>query len=436
MSELNTSVRVLLSDERDLSRYLPSLKGMTVLLRADLNVPTREDRTVADENRITAVLPTITMLLRAGSKVAIASHFGRPSPNKQTWAQMTAASSLDSVARVLSQRLGKQFVGLAPDCIGPKAQACVAGLQPGQACLLENTRFHAGDVDNDPAFARALGQLADVYVLDAFGVMHRDQASVTGVIAHVAASFPGPLVRHELKFLMHYMEEPVRPLAVVVGGAKVADKIGVLGSLIPKSDVVLVGGRMAFTFLAAQGVSVGATQVEEDKLQDASAMLALAEARGVQLLLPCDVRVSRSLEGPEGLALSDLTRTCCSPDKPCLPEGAYGIDIGPASEAQFVEALKRCKTIFWNGPMGKFEVPEFASGTRAIAQALAEATAGGAITIVGGGDSAAAVNDLGLASSMSHISTGGGASLELVEGRALPGVTALAAASIYLPRVE
>ncbi|KAJ9530413.1 hypothetical protein QJQ45_000787 [Haematococcus lacustris] len=369
MSELNTSVRVLLSDERDLSRYLPSLKGMTVLLRADLNVPTREDRTVADENRITAVLPTIAMLLGAGSKVAIASHFGRPSPNKQTWAQMTAASSLDSVARVLSQRLGKQFVGLAPNCIGPKAQACVAGLQPGQACLLENTRFHAGDVDNDPDFARALGQLADVYVLDAFGVMHRDQASVTGVIAHVAASFPGPLVRHELKFLMHYMEEPVRPLAVVVGGAKVADKIGVLGSLIPKSDVVLVGGRMAFTFLAAQGVSVGATQVEEDKLQvreewmakyklvlDASAMLALAEARGVQLLLPCDVRVSRSLEGPEGLALSDLTRTCCSPDKPCLPEGAYGIDIGPASEAQFVEALKRCKTIFWNGPMGKFEV--------------------------------------------------------------------------------
>ncbi|KAJ9530540.1 hypothetical protein QJQ45_012523 [Haematococcus lacustris] len=372
MSELYTSVRVLLSDERDLSRYLPSLKGMTVLLRADLNVPTREDRTVADENRITAVLPTITMLLGAGSKVAIASHFGRPSPNKQTWAQMTAASSLDSVARVLSQRLGKQFVGLAPDCIGPKAQACVAGLQPGQACLLENTRFHAGDVDNDPAFARALGQLADVYVLDAFGAMHRDQASVTGVIAHVAASFPGPLVRHELKFLMHYMEEPVRPLAVVVGGAKVADKIGVLGSLIPKSDVVLVGGRMAFTFLAAQGVSVGATQVEEDKLQvreewsakyklvlDASAMLALAEARGVQLLLPCDVRVSRSLEGPEGLALSDLTRTCCTPDKPCLPEGAYGIDIGPASEAQFAEALKRCKTIFWNGPMGKFELTAF-----------------------------------------------------------------------------
>ncbi|KAF5830330.1 phosphoglycerate kinase [Dunaliella salina] len=296
-----------------------------------------------------------------------------------------------------------------------------------QVCLLENTRFHAGDTKNDPAFAAAFGKLAHVFVCDAFGVVHRDQGSITGVTQHVEASYPGPLIRHELTYLSQYLEEPKRPLGVVMGGSKVADKIGVLWALIKKADVLLIGGRMAFTFLAAKGVCVGATQVEEAWLQPALEMLAAAEARGVKLLLPCDVLVSNSLEAPQKEHIVELGVNCCVPEAPCVPAGQFGVDIGPSSNALFTKALAQCGTIFWNGPMGKFEVPAFALGTQAVARAVADATKSGAVTVVGGGDSVAAISQMGLASHVSHISTGGGASLEFVEGKGMPGLRALAA---------
>lgn len=442
---LGDVVRALLADDMDVAQ-VEALHGKRVLLRADLNVPINSsDGAISDASRIEAVLPTIRLLLAKGARVAVASHFGRPEPKKESVEAMKAHSSLAPVARYLQGALGAAFAGLSPDCIGADAEARVARLQPGEALLLENTRFHAGDTGNSDEFAAALARLADVFVNDAFGVVHRDQGSVTGVVRHVAAAaaaagsqpphhrvcFPGPLVRRELLFLSrNVLEAPVRPLAVVVGGAKVADKIGVLKSLIRSADVVMVGGKMALTFLAAQGRVFGAGQVEEAWVGAAGEMAAQAEAAGKRLLLPNDFLVSDSLDAPVNTYVLSFD-TCCAPhsegSRSCGRPGTFAVDIGPKTAARFSAALTGCNTVFWNGPMGKFEVPEFGAGTRAVADALAAATRRGCVTIVGGGDSVSAINQAGVSADVSHISTGGGASLELVEGKVLPGLRALTA---------
>ncbi|PNH11052.1 Phosphoglycerate kinase [Tetrabaena socialis] len=422
---LRVVVRDLLASELDV--LTRDFAGKRVLLRVDLNVPV-DDATgaVTDSSRLTAVLPSIRALLGKGARVVLASHFGRPEPKKQSREAMQAAFSLRPVAALLRSELGGEaFLGLAADCIGPEVAAAVAAMRDGQALLLENTRFHAGDTANDPAFAAALASLCDVFVNDAFGVVHRDQASVTGITAFVPECYPGPLVRLELTQLADRLYEPARPLGVVLGGAKVADKIGVVAALIELADVVAVGGRMAFTLLAAQGVSVGSTQIEADWLEPCRRMMARAAERGTRLLLPTDVLWSSSLAGPVDSGVQVLTLDCCTEESPCIPAGRFGVDIGPQTAVAFAEELLKCRTIFWNGPMGKFEVPEFAAGTVAVAKAMDEASRRGSVTIVGGGDSVAAVAAAGLAANITHISTGGGASLELIEGRGMPGLRAL-----------
>lgn len=422
LTPLRHVVARLLEPELDIANK--DFSGKRVLLRADFNVPVERD-TVTDASRITAVLPTIQLLLQAGAKVVLASHFGRPEPKKQSREQMAAQFSLRPVAELLGQELGGAFRGLAPDCIGADTEAAVAALADGQALLLENTRFHAGDTSNSPEFSKALAQLCDVFVNDAFGVSHRDQGSVTGVVPYVAEAYPGPLIRKELQNLGQHLYSPKRPLCCVLGGAKVADKIGVVSALIEMADVVLVGGRMAFTLLASQGVMVGSTQVEEEWLEPCRRMVSRAAAKGVKLLLPHDVVLSSSLDAPVAVATQVLTVDCCTADKPCIPAGMYGVDIGPATCAEFAAQLRRCQTVFWNGPMGKFEIPDFAAGTLAIAQAMDAASGDGSVTIIGGGDSVAAVQQAGLAGRITHISTGGGASLELIEDKGMPGLRAL-----------
>lgn len=293
--------------------------------------------------------------------------------------------------------------------------------------MLENTRFDARDEADEPSLAAELAALADIFVLDGFGVSHRAQASVSGVARCLpaAARFPGPLVRRELHFLGAALDAPARPFGVVLGGMKAADKLGVLWALIRKADVIVIGGRMAFTFLAAQGVPVGATLVETERLDDARAMKAAADAAGVRLLLPCDVLTSTSLEGAEASRVVPLAPGCCSPDAPCIPPGAHGVDIGPAAAAQFAGAIAGCATLLWNGPMGKFEVEGFSHGTRAVMRALAAAHERGAVVVAAGGDSVAALNGAGLGGCCTHVSTGGGASLALLEGLRMPGLEAL-----------
>ncbi|GLC44909.1 hypothetical protein PLESTB_001688000 [Pleodorina starrii] len=428
LQPLRDVVRELLAPDLDIIKK--DFTGKRVLLRVDFNVPV-DDATgaVADASRINAVLPTIRALMRGGARVILASHFGRPEPKKQSRQEMESLYSLRPVAALLASQLGSAaFRGLARDCIGPEAEAAVSELQPGQALLLENTRFHGGDVANSPDFARQLAALCDVFVNDAFGVVHRDQGSVTGITSFVPECYPGPLIRRELTELADRLYDPVRPLGVVLGGAKVADKIGVVGALVEVADVVAVGGRMAFTLLAAAGVSVGSTQIEEDWLEPCRRMMTRAAQRGTRLLLPSDVCWSSSLSRPEQLdtsGVTPLTRDCCTPDRPCIPPGRYGVDIGPETMDTFRTELLACRTIFWNGPMGKFEVPEFASGTVSVARTLDEASRRGTITIIGGGDSVSAVTAAGLADHITHISTGGGASLELIEGRGMPGLRAL-----------
>ncbi|KAI8468557.1 MAG: phosphoglycerate kinase [Monoraphidium minutum] len=403
------------------------LRGARVLLRCDLNVPidpaTGE---IADDSRISASLPALELLLAKGARVAVISHLGRPPPGGAQGGAQSGAASLAPVAAALAKLLGpSRFAGLAPDCVGPAAAAAVGALRDGQALLLENVRLHPGEAANDPAFAAALAALGDVYVGDAFGVAHRDQASVTGVPALMARVYPGPLVAREAANYLGTLEAPRRPLGVVIGGAKVKDKIGVLRSLIAKADVIAVGGRMAFTFLAGQGVSVGATQIEEDWVEPAREMVAAAAARGVQLLLPSDVLVSASLDAPESVRIVPLTATCCTAAAPCIPPGCFGADVGPASSAAYRKALSSCATLLWNGPMGRYEVPEFAAATAAMAETISDATRRGAATCIGGGDTLAAFHRLAPGGAVGFASTGGGASLELLEGRPMPGLRAL-----------
>ena len=382
------------------------LSGKRVLVRVDFNVPL-DNGSITDDTRIRAALPTIQDLTSKGAKVILTSHFGRPKG-------VDESLRLTPVAARLSELLGKP-VKKFDDCIGDEVTQGVAELQNGDVALLENVRFYAEEEDNDPEFAKKLASVADLYVNDAFGTAHRAHASTEGV-THYLPSVAGYLIEKELKFLQGAIEEPKRPLAAIVGGSKVSSKIGVIEALLDKCDKLLLGGGMIFTFYKARGLNVGNSLVEEDKLELARALEAKAKQKGVAFLLPTDVIVADKF-APDAEAKTVSINE--------IPDGWMGLDIGPDSVKVFQDALGDCKTVIWNGPMGVFEFEKFAAGTKAIALTLADLTKTGAITIIGGGDSVAAVEQLNLGEQMSHISTGGGASLELLEGKVLPGIAAL-----------
>jgi phosphoglycerate kinase len=383
--------------------------GKRVLVRADFNVPLDDQGNITDDTRIRAALPTIQDLTGKGAKVVLTSHFGRPK------AQVVESMRLTPVAQRLSELLGQEVVK-CDDCIGDEVAAAVNALQNGQVALLENVRFYAGEEENDPEFAKQLAANADLYVNDAFGTAHRAHASTAGVTEYLRPSVAGYLIEKELQYLQAAIENPQRPLAAIIGGSKVSSKIGVIETLLEKVDKLLIGGGMIFTFYKARGLSVGKSLVEEDKLELAQALEAKAKERGVDLLLPTDVVVADNFA-------ADANAQTVSVE--AIPDGWMGLDIGPDSVKVFQDALKQCKSVIWNGPMGVFEFDQFATGTEAIAHTLAELTGQGVTTIIGGGDSVAAVEKVGVAEKMSHISTGGGASLELLEGKELPGIAAL-----------
>jgi len=385
------------------------LRGKRVLVRVDFNVPLDDAGAITDDTRIRAALPTIAHLRDNGARVILAAHFGRPK------GQVNEGMRLTQVAARLSELLGVP-VAKTESCIGPDAEAKVAALADGGVVLLENVRFFAEEEKNDPAFAEKLAALAEVYVNDAFGAAHRAHASTEGVTKFLSPSVAGLLMEKELQYLQGAIDEPKRPLAAIVGGSKVSSKIGVLEALIDKCDKILIGGGMIFTFYKARGLAVGKSLVEEDKLELAKELEAKAAAKGVQFLLPTDVVLADNFAPDANSQIAKVE---------AIPDGWMGLDIGPDSVKVFQEALADCKTVIWNGPMGVFEFDKFAAGTNAIAHTLAELSAKGTTTIIGGGDSVAAVEKVGVAEKMSHISTGGGASLELLEGKVLPGVAAL-----------
>lgn len=385
------------------------LSGKRVLVRADFNVPLDDQGAITDDTRIRAALPTIQYLIDHGAKVILTSHFGRPK------GQVVDKMRLTPVAERLSALLGKEVIK-CDDCIGDAVAATVAGMTDGQVALLENVRFYAEEEKNDPEFAKKLASVADLYVNDAFGTAHRAHASTEGVTHYLSPSVAGFLIDKELQYLQSAIENPKRPLAAIVGGSKVSSKIGVIETLLEKVDKLLIGGGMVFTFYKARGLNVGKSLVEEDKLELAKELELKAKEKGVDLLLPTDVVVADNFA-------PDANAQTVSVD--AIPDGWMGLDIGPDSIKVFQAALEQCKSVIWNGPMGVFEFDQFAQGTEAIARTLAELTPKGTTTIIGGGDSVAAVEKVGLADQMSHISTGGGASLELLEGKVLPGIAAL-----------
>ncbi|MGI6344962.1 MAG: phosphoglycerate kinase [Bacillota bacterium] len=382
-----------------------AVKGKRVLVRVDFNVPLSSDGKVVDDTRIRAALPTIEYLAGQGAKVILVSHLGRPK------GQVKPEFSLRPVAEHLTELL-QQPVVFAADCVGEVAAAAVADLIPGQVALLENLRFHAGEEKNDPEFARQLAALADVYVNDAFGTAHRAHASTAGVTEYLHPAASGFLLEKEIEFLGQALADPERPFVAILGGAKVSDKIGVVRNLLGLVDGLLIGGGMANTFLAAQGHELGRSLVETDKLELASELLQLAKERGAEVHLPVDAVIAPALDAAEGQIV----------DIDSVPADQMVLDIGPRTAELFAKVLATAKLVVWNGPMGVFEQPAFAVGTVEVAQALA---ASSAISVVGGGDSAAAIEQAGLAASITHISTGGGASLEFLEGKELPGVAAL-----------
>jgi 3-phosphoglycerate kinase len=387
----------------DLDRLLSGgLRGQRVFVRADLNVPLH-DGAIADDTRLRASLPTLRRLLDAGARVIVASHLGRPG------GEPTPALSLRPVAPRLALLLGRG-VSFCEACSGEAAAAAVADLGDGQLILLENLRFHPGEERNDPEFAAALASLADAYVDDAFGTAHRAHASTTGMVSWFARVAAGELLMSELDQL-RVVRQPVRPLLAILGGAKVSSKLGALETLAGHADALAIGGAMTYTFLAAQGEECGASLVETDRIDAARRVMRAAEQAGRRLLLPEDHVAAEALEAG---ALTRVVRQ--------IPQGWIGVDIGPQTARRYAEEARRARTIFWNGPMGVFEIKDFARGTESVAEAVASSSA---TTVVGGGDSLAAVNRLGLAGRFSHLSTGGGASLEFVQGLTLPGIAAL-----------
>ena len=380
--------------------------GKKILLRCDFNVPQdKETGAITSDKRIVAALPTIRYLLEKKAAVIACSHLGKP---KGEW---KTKLSLAPVAQRLSELLGQEVI-FAKDIVGEDAKAKAAALQGGQIMLLENLRFDPREEKNDPSFAEELASMAELYVSDAFGTVHRAHASTAGVAAYLPA-VSGLLVAKELEVMGGALNNPKRPFVAVLGGAKVSDKIGVINNLLDKADTIIIGGGMAYTFAKAQGGSIGKSLCEEDKLDYARAMIAKAEKNGVKLLLPSDTMAADDFS-------NDAKRQVVS--TMAIPDGWEGMDIGPDTIRTFCDAVKGAGTVVWNGPMGVFEFENFAAGTRAMAQALADS---GAITIVGGGDSAAAVEQMGFADKITHISTGGGASLEFLEGLELPGVACL-----------
>lgn len=382
--------------------------GKRVLVRADFNVPVDDAGNITDDTRIRAALPTIKDLTGKGAKVILCSHFGRPKG-------VDEKLRLTPVAKRLSELLGETVVK-CDDCIGDEVASKIGAMANGQVALLENVRFYPEEEKNDPEFAKKLAANADLYVNDAFGTAHRAHASTEGVTKYLSPSVAGYLIEKELEYLQNAIEKPQAPLAAIVGGSKVSSKIGVIETLLDKCDKLFLGGGMIFTFYKARGLNVGKSLVEEDKLDLARALEAKAKEKGVQLLLPTDVVVADNFSPDANSQIVDINH---------IPDGWMGLDIGPDSLKFFQAELADCKTVIWNGPMGVFEFDKFAAGTEGIAHTLADISATGAITIIGGGDSVAAVEKVGLADKMSHISTGGGASLELLEGKILPGIAAL-----------
>lgn len=386
-----------------------AVKGKRVLVRVDFNVPQDETGRITDDRRIRAALPTIQYLINQGAKTILVSHLGRPKGKPEDKEKFT----LKPVAERLGELLGKP-VPLAPDCVGPEVEQMVQAMQDGDVLLLENVRFHPEEEKNDPEFAKQLASLAEVYVNDAFGTAHRAHASTEGVTRYLPG-VAGYLMQKEIEYLGGALANPKRPFIAVLGGAKVKDKIPVIENLVSKVDKLIIGGGMAYTFLKAQGKEIGRSLLDADSLDFCREMLAKA---GDKILLPVDVVVADGNPFEKG---ADAVQTqVVSVD--AIPADWQGVDIGPETQKLFAEAVKGAGTVVWNGPMGIFEFDKFAVGTRAMAQALADS---GAVTIVGGGDSAAAVEQLGFADKMTHISTGGGASLEFLEGKVLPGVAAL-----------
>ncbi len=387
---------------------LAELSGKKVFVRVDFNIP-MENGAITDDKRIKASLPTIQYLIEQGASVILASHLGRPKgkPNPEM--------SLAPAAKRLGELLGRE-VKMAPDCVGEATEALAAGLKPGEVLLLENVRFHAEEEKNDPEFSARLAKLADVFVQDAFGSVHRAHSSTEGITAKIKTAVAGFLVEKELKYLDEALSNPVRPFVGILGGSKVSSKIDVISNLLKKVDVLLLGGGMTYTFAKAQGGTIGASLFEPDTLEVAKQILESVKASGKKLLLPVDSLVCQSTEKPDPSVPTQVVPSGA------IPDGWMGVDVGPKTIEMFTAEIAKAGTVVWNGPVGVFEIDAFAGGTRAVAEALA---ASNATTVIGGGDSAAAVKKFKLADKMTHISTGGGASLEFLEGKVLPGIAAL-----------
>ncbi|NNG66950.1 phosphoglycerate kinase [Caldanaerobacter subterraneus] len=381
------------------------VSGKRVLVRVDFNVPMDENENITDDRRIREALPTIEYLINHNAKVILVSHLGRPK------GKFNPDYSLKPVAKRLSELLKKPVI-MAEDVIGEDAKAKAAALKEGEVLLLENVRFHAEEEKNDPEFAKELASLADIYVNDAFGTAHRAHASTAGVAKYLPA-VAGFLIEKELSIMGETLENPKRPFVAILGGAKVSDKIGVITNLLEKVDSLLIGGGMAYTFIKAKGYEIGKSLLEEDKIELAKEIMEKAKQKGVNFMLPVDTVIAKELKSGVPYEVVDIDK---------MPEDQIGVDIGPKTIEEYSKVIKHAMTVVWNGPMGVFEIPEFAKGTEAIAKALSECKG---TTIVGGGDSAAAIEQLGYADKVTHISTGGGASLEFLEGKVLPGIDVL-----------